>query len=380
MGRVCARDLAASAVERITIADLDEEAARRVAETLDPGGDRIVVRCDASEPSAVAGLLAGADVVCNCTNYTLNPIVMRAAAAAGVHYLDLGGLYHGTRQQLELAPEVERAGVLCLLGMGSTPGTTNVMAALGASQLDEVHEIHIRCGGTDPEPSTAPLPAPYAIDTILDEFSVPAVVVADGELREVPAASADEAFDFPEPVGRQVAVTTLHSELATLPATLGSTHLRELTFKVAFGDHMTHVYRIVTALGLASNTRLRLRDGAEVVPRALLKELALGRRQHFSNRDVESLVVVLRGTRSGDPTEVRVEEVSPPNLRYQVGGADANTGIPPSIVAQMIARGEIDAVGVKAPEEVVPPEPYFRELRERGMYLNVREVAWATMA
>ena len=47
---------------------------------------------------------------------------------AGCHYIDLGGLYWMTDRQLELHDEFERAGLLALLGMGSSPGKTNVMA------------------------------------------------------------------------------------------------------------------------------------------------------------------------------------------------------------------------------------------------------------
>jgi hypothetical protein len=32
----------------------------------------------------------------------------------------------------------------------------------------------------------------------------------------------------------------------------------------------------------------------------------------------------------------------------------------------MLGRGEIRGTGVQAPENVVPPEPFFAELKERG--------------
>ena len=60
-------------------------------------------RVDASDASAVAGVLDGCTVCVNCADYRLNLAVMRGAAEAGAHYVDLGGLYHVTKQQLELA-------------------------------------------------------------------------------------------------------------------------------------------------------------------------------------------------------------------------------------------------------------------------------------
>ena len=60
---------------------------------------------------------------------------MRACLEAGCHYIDLGGLYWLTGRQLELHDEFEQAGLLALLGMGSSPGKTNVMAVEAVREL-----------------------------------------------------------------------------------------------------------------------------------------------------------------------------------------------------------------------------------------------------
>lgn len=374
MGRVCVRDLMFSGVEEVVVADRDGEAASAVVAAAQGRGSAWAQEADATDHAALTEILRPADVVANCTNYALNVPVMRASAAAGTDYLDLGGLYRGTNAQAAISSEIEDAGILCLLGMGSTPGTMNVMAAWGAERLDEVHEIHLRCGGNDPAPPTAPLPVPYAIDTILDEFTLAGMALIDGELTEIAAASQDETFDFPEPVGDQLAIATLHSELASMPKTFADRGVKEITFKVAFGERFISNYRVVCELGLAITDPVTVGD-ASVAPRDLLKKLALAHPQDFSQRDTESLVVVLRGTRNGVPHEVRVEEISPSSAIFGVGGADVNTGVPPSIVAQMIARGEVKGAGVCFPETVVPPGAYFQELRTRGMSVDIKEGA-----
>ena len=77
---------------------------------------------DASDAAAVAHALDGCTVCVNCADYRLNLPVMRGALEAGAHYVDLGGLYHVTKQQLELDGEFRARGVGALLGMGSAPG------------------------------------------------------------------------------------------------------------------------------------------------------------------------------------------------------------------------------------------------------------------
>ncbi|HSP07309.1 MAG TPA: saccharopine dehydrogenase NADP-binding domain-containing protein, partial [Acidobacteriota bacterium] len=86
------------------------------------------VTVDVRDIDATARILEGHDVVINAVTYYLNVPVMQAALKARVPYVDLGGLYHGSRKQFELHEDVVQAGVTALLGMGSTPGITNVMA------------------------------------------------------------------------------------------------------------------------------------------------------------------------------------------------------------------------------------------------------------
>ena len=75
------------------------------------------------------GGAGGATLLLNTAAYRINLAAMEAALAAGAHYIDLGGLYHVTREQLHLDSRFREAGLLAVLGMGSTPGKTNVMAA-----------------------------------------------------------------------------------------------------------------------------------------------------------------------------------------------------------------------------------------------------------
>jgi len=58
-------------------------------------------------------------------------------------------------------------------------------------------------------------------------------------------------------------------------------------------------------------------------------------------------------------------------------GPDIDTGAPPSIAVQLLASGEMPVrPGVWAPEQVVPVEPFLRELQRRGMRVTVRRSNW----
>jgi saccharopine dehydrogenase-like NADP-dependent oxidoreductase len=49
------------------------------------------------------------------------------------------------------------------------------------------------------------------------------------------------------------------------------------------------------------------------------------------------------------------------------------TGFPVSITAQMIESGMIQQRGVFCPEEIVPPTPFFTELKKRDISLLISD-------
>ncbi len=62
-----------------------------------------------------------------------------------------------------------------------------------------------------------------------------------------------------------------------------------------------------------------------------------------------------------------MECIVPPLKGWEDAGCNIDTGMPASIIAQMIFKGIINKPGSYAPEDIVPIEPFFRELRKRKM-------------
>src|SRR6266498_4486218 len=161
----------AGAMGRWTVRDLTESV----------GVDEVCV-ADADGPRRA---FEPVDVVANCAFHATNVPVMEACADTGTHYVDLGGLFHTTRRQLTLNDRFAAAGATAVIGMGASPGTTNVMAALAARELDKVESVEIRLGIADFASHDAPLPLPYAAPTLLDEFTMPAMVWRGGRWNAV---------------------------------------------------------------------------------------------------------------------------------------------------------------------------------------------------
>ncbi len=186
---------------------------------------------DARNAESLSRALAGAAVVVNCADYRLNLDVMGGALAAGAHYVDLGGLFHVTKQQLELDGAFRDAGLTAILGLGSAPGKTNLLASAAASRLGaDPISMEIWAATRDPAAADHPFPAPYSVQTLRDELQMRPVVVVDGQATEVEPLSGEAEREFPESVERAKGIYTLHSELATLPAAYPS--LREASFRL----------------------------------------------------------------------------------------------------------------------------------------------------
>ena len=146
------------------------------------GGKATALFVDARDAESVRRAIAGCDSMVNATQHFWNITVMHAAAAAHCNYTDMGGLFHVTKQQVELDGEFKKAGVTAVIAMGGAPGVTNILAKYGADRLDTVEEAHALCGNVDDTDWSHydGWVVPYSLETLCDEFSVTAPEFIDG--------------------------------------------------------------------------------------------------------------------------------------------------------------------------------------------------------
>lgn len=377
MGSITTRDLSeTSDFEEIRVTDYEEDKAIRLAQSLNDsrvsGGF-----LDAYNVDEVAKQIKHFDVVINAAQYDTCVPVMKSCLEAGVrHYNDLGGHYHVTKKQLELHEDFKRAGITGVLGCGMSVGISNVMARYGYDQLDQVESVNFEAGGrdmTDYKGIDVCLP-PSSQRTLMREFIWEPEEFVDGSYKTFPVLSGAEEITFPDPIGKLTCTRVVHAELATIPSSFSDKGIKNVTWRYNLIPRLNHISQILAMCGMGSEDPIEV-NGKEVLPIDVL--MAAMRREaerRTKGLDIKTHTVMCQRVRiSGKKDGKNIEHIiwSMYHPYKPWGDMDwTGTGMPPSIVAQMQAKGVINTPGVWAPEQIIDPVPFFEELAKRDIFIN----------
>ena len=338
------RDLAESEeVTAMRLLDIDLRRAEAVA-TEHGGGKAQARQADATKD--LADQLAGMEVLVNSAAYRINLAAMRACLDAGCHYMDLGGLYHVTAEQLRLSGEFEQRGRLALLGIGSAPGKTNLLAARAVRELPgKPISISVLAAGRDLDPPKE-LSFPYAVRTLLDEITMAPMALINGRPQEMRPVQGGPSADFGDPIGVADTIFTLHSEVLTFGDSFGAPNV---TFALSLSPK---VLESLKELQGASEERIA--------------EVARSASPPSANTLSIHIVEV-----SGAETVIRARSVTPPNEAWGLGGGIVSTASPAAAAVRLLARGRISKRGALPPESCIDPDEMFAELEARGVRFDV---------
>jgi saccharopine dehydrogenase-like NADP-dependent oxidoreductase len=339
---------------RILVADRNFAAAQQLAHAA--GAEAVGI--DVTDTPALITLMRRAQVVLNATgpfgHYGL-PVV-QAALAAQVHYADVNDEVEPLQELFGTAAVTQAAraaGVTLVVGLGMSPGMTNIIARYGVQQLDSVTAVHFAvCTG----PWTRG-PAVWAHR--LHVNSSMATIYRDGRWQQVPAMSEAEEVTFPWPPRRSTVHIVAHPEPLMLPRHFPG--VQEVVTKLGYPDATNQLIRQLVQSGLASQEVISLGTG-QIAPRhfiaAYLASPQADERFGFSSLTPYSLRQVgLHGTYQGRPV----------TLRYQLAtrGGPPETALPLVIAGEMLASGTVTTRGLLAPE-ALDPLPFLRALPSLG--------------
>ncbi len=371
-GTAAAYDLAAHGnADSVVLADVNLNAAKAAAKRVNDLAVTSVAtpaRVDVRKSDSVRRVLKHADVFISGVPYYHNLALARLAVTAGASMVDFGGKTDLARQQLRLHRQAQRAGVAIVPECGLGPGANITLAVHAMSLLDEPEEVRIYDGGLPQKPRPPwDYELTFNIEGLTNEYAGTATFLRDGRRVEVPALAEPEEVVVP-PIGTlEARVTT--GGLSTMPWTFEG-KLRTLELKtLRYPGHWARIEAFAD-LGLFAERPLLVK-GQKVVPRDVFHAL-FGPR--VSNPDVKDVAIsraVARGWRRGRRAQALVELFDTYDAGTGFRAMERTTGWHASIVAAMIARGEIPP-GAHPVETGVPPARFVEEAKARGLAIHER--------
>jgi len=353
VGRVAARTLASfGSCERVVIADIDLERAREVQAQLGDGVD--VVPVDAGDIASVREAVRGGDVALNCTGpfYKYARPVLQACIDECVDYVDVCDDVDATLDLLSMDAECKAAGIKALIGMGNSPGITNLLGRLAADMLlQETWSIDIyhAHGGEAFE-------GPGVVAHRLHGMSMDIPMFLEGELRYVRFFEPDgmalrEKVDF-HLIGSDIPVYPYpHPEQITMPQHIDC---KQVTNRgTVLPDTYFELTTEMARLGLTGQEPMAVGD-QQVVPREFAISWLLQQRDRLlAEGDFGTqrgcTRVAVRGLRKGEPTTFVFSLASTDQALGE------GTGIPAAMGVILMQRGKVAGPGVLPPEAAIAP-------------------------
>jgi lysine 6-dehydrogenase len=352
-------------VEQVTVADFHLDKAEAVATVV--GGSVDARQIDAEDNAAVLEMMRGHDSVISCVNYWYNESLSRAAIEARANFCDLGGNNYVVDEQLAMDADAKAAGINIIPDCGLAPGMVSILAMHGATQFDIVEEIHIRVGGLPQNPQP-PLnyQLVFSVEGLINEYIEVARVIRDRKITEVQSMTEIEtlSFDgFPPLEAFQTSGGT-----STLPDTFFG-KLRELDYKtIRYAGHCER-FKTMIDLGLCSSDEIVV-DYQKVTPRKVFGELL---QKHLPADGPDYVLVRLDfvGKKGGETSKLRYDIVDKLDEATGLSAMMRTTAFPASIIAQMMARGDVLMRGAAPQEKTIDPDKFVAELDRRNIKIMI---------
>jgi saccharopine dehydrogenase (NAD+, L-lysine-forming) len=345
---------------KVFIGDINSDKGNKMASEM---GEKVqFLQVDANDESSIKNAIDGMDLVVNCIGpfYKYEKPILSAVIDAKINYVDVCDDTGATYDALELDGAAKEAGITALLGMGSSPGITNVLAAFAANYLlDECESIdmyHIHGGEPDEGPAV--------IGHRFYCMSNPIPMYLNGEAKQIQPENSEkheEDIEFVNLPGKYHVYPYPHPEPITLPKYIEG--VKRVTNKGSvLPERYYELTRKIHATGLNSKDPIEVRDvegkPCKVRPYDFAITYLIDQREKLLKEENitdarGSVKIVVKGKkkRTGEERTYIFSLVSEGAAKGQ--GLGEGTGMPAAFGAILIQRGKIDMKGVIPPEACV---------------------------
>ncbi|MFZ5810774.1 MAG: saccharopine dehydrogenase family protein [Thermodesulfobacteriota bacterium] len=344
-----------------TVSAFDEVGALTVASLNRSDSEKVVVRCqgparaeavDVTDHDALLCLMRQTDLVLNCVGpfFRFGPPILQAAIEAGVDYLDICDDPEPTRIMLDQDARARDAGVTAIIGMGASPGVTNLLGARVRGRLEAVDMLV--AGWNIEEKTDDALEFSAAVIHWMEQCSGTILECREGKL-EPGQPLLDLSIDYPGR-GRRTIYTVGHPE--------------PVSFHYSWPDvRQTHCGMVMPSAWIGTFRKYRdaidagkmtlEQAGRDLVAAAAesgLVDALLAALSRLTDGPRLPLFFVLgTGRRGGRGRTVAASlRATPPDMASM-------TGVPLALGALLHLRGQTAGTGAMAPERAFDPDAFF---------------------
>lgn len=374
MGRMAVAVLIESTiVKKITVADKDYKRAKVFVDLV--GSDKLIaVKIDVTNRTNLLDLINSHDIVMSTVGpyYKFATIILDACIESKRPYVDICDDWKPTLDLLERDQAAKDAGITALIGIGASPGLSNLIAVFAASKLDEVDDLITewslasyggivgigrkpkyfintkklkkKLGPTPKKPNAAMMHLFYETLEKIPTFK-------GGKRVEIEPLTETEPLQFPGFKDAYV-VHIGHPEPVTLPRVIKANSISNL---MHLGRTVNDIVRNYTQK--IKNKELTIQEAAIAIEEEddeLTKKVMSGKAPEVLKEYLEGpppLCAIALGIKEGNKKKIAIGF-----SHYPTGGDDqenmaAVTGIPLAIGTIMMLEEKINQKGVITPEE-----------------------------
>jgi saccharopine dehydrogenase-like NADP-dependent oxidoreductase len=346
-------------IEQIIVADINEEAANSYANSLP---EKVVgIGLDVADRSKLTETMLNVDVVLNTVGpfFKYGPPVLEAAIESGCHYLDINDDWEPTLDMLKMHEKAKEKGITAIIGMGASPGLTNMLARVAMQQLDTVDTVYTgwSLAGASPDAESSQSGANAAMEHGILQVTGKVMIRQNGKDKMVkPLKEVEVTFPGSKPTKSHIFG---HPEAVTFPH-----HFKEIknSTNLAHGD-----VSVLKIIAFFVNLKILPAYQAARLLGYLERKIEGSQQKDVlrGGHNLPSVYGMAIGTKDGEKASAgatfSTEEKTSSTSMGEV------TGIPLACGLKLLLDGKIKDRGVFAPEGAIEPNDFFDVFRDTDL-------------
>ena len=344
----------------VIVADINADAAVAFATSMNEKVSGIGL--DVTDNDALKAQMEKVDVVINTVGpfYKYGPPILEAAIEKSCHYLDINDDWEPTLEMLALHEKAENNSITAILGMGASPGLTNMLGAAAIQELDQVETLYTgwTMDGAAPEEESSQSGVNAAMIHAVQQMTGKVRIQDNGEakmvkpLKEIEVDLPGFTKFKPRIFGHPEAITFPH-HFDTIKNSINLAHgsgfgllkwiMRLVDWKIISVEKAASIVQ-----NLSSDIREELEEAG------IENGIDLN---STNSEDPPPLYAVASGKKEGQ--QAACTATFKTSGLISMGEA---TGIPLACGLKLLIDGKIQKKGVFAPEGAINPYDFFKEL------------------